>query len=115
MDKIQDKRVIPIIGSRLLVEADGQTSLQAQVAAHLLHDYGRKPGEIALPPFREINEVITVEEGSQTARPLRRRTSSNLQGDQCQRLYDTDANRAVGKNSCLSPLRDVDPGRLARP
>ena len=59
MDKIQDKRVIPIIGSRLLVEADGQTSLQAQVAAHLLHDYGRKPGEIALPPFREINEVIS--------------------------------------------------------
>jgi len=59
MYKIRDNGVIPIIGSRLLVGADGQTSLQAQVAARLLHDYGKKPGEIALPLFREINEVVS--------------------------------------------------------
>jgi hypothetical protein len=59
LDKIRDNNVVPIIGSRLLVGADGQTSLQAQVAARLLHNYGKKPEEIALPPFREVNEVVS--------------------------------------------------------
>lgn len=61
MDKIRDNNVVPIIGSRLLVGADGQTSLQAQVAARLLLNLnrGKVPEEIALPPFREVNEVIS--------------------------------------------------------
>jgi hypothetical protein len=59
MDKIQENNVVPIIGSRLLVGSDGQTSLPAQVATRLMNDHGKKPGEIALPPFREINEVVS--------------------------------------------------------
>lgn len=63
MDKIRENNVVPIIGSRLLVGADGQTSLQAQVATRLMKDHGKQPEEIALPPFREINEVVSQLKG----------------------------------------------------
>lgn len=59
MRKIRENKVIPIIGSRLLVGSDGQTSLQAQVAAHLMKAHGKQSKEITLPPFREINEVVS--------------------------------------------------------
>ncbi len=64
MDKIRDNNVVPIIGSRLLVGADGQTSLQAQVATRLLHNYGKKPEEISPLPFREVNEVVSRLKGT---------------------------------------------------
>lgn len=64
MGKIRDNNVVPIIGSRLLVGADGKTSLQAQVATRLLHKYGKNPEEIPLPPFREVNEVVSRLKGT---------------------------------------------------
>jgi TIR domain/SIR2-like domain len=50
--------VVPVMGARLLLDADGSTSLQARVAKKLLADYGVTGGE-PLPPFREVNEAVT--------------------------------------------------------
>ena len=63
LEKIRENNVVPIIGTRLLVGANGKTSLQAEVAARLMHDHGREAEEIALPPFREINEVVSQLKG----------------------------------------------------
>ena len=49
IDKIRESNVVPIVGSRLLVGADGQTSLQAQVAARLMKDCGKDVGDVPLP------------------------------------------------------------------
>ena len=57
LQKIQDGNVVPIIGSRLLVEADGKTSLQARMAQRLLEDAG-KPSDISLTPYRELKEAV---------------------------------------------------------
>ena len=64
MDKIRESNVVPIIGSRLLVGADGKTSLQAQIAARLMQNCGKEPGELPLPPFRELNEAVSQVKGS---------------------------------------------------
>jgi hypothetical protein len=58
LDKIQENNVVPIVGPRLLV-ADGQTSLQAQIAARLIKDCGKDIGNVPLPPFRELNEAVS--------------------------------------------------------
>ena len=72
MNRVREKNVIPIIGPRLLVGADGQTSLQAQMAAHLMQSKmaaslmqacGKNVGEISLPPFRELNEAVSQLKG----------------------------------------------------
>ena len=63
LDKIQESNVVPIVGARLLVGADGQTSLQGQVAKRLLEDCGRSTGA-PLPPFRELNEAVAMLRGS---------------------------------------------------
>lgn len=63
LEKIRENNVVPIIGTRLLVGANGKTSLQAQVASRLMNDHGREAGEIALPPYREINEVVSQLKG----------------------------------------------------
>lgn len=63
MGKIQQNNVIPIIGPQLLVDADGQ-SLQARIAARLLQDCGKEPGEAPLPPFRELNVAVSQLKGS---------------------------------------------------
>jgi hypothetical protein len=59
LNKIRENNVVPIIGSRLMLGADGQTSLQALIAARLLQDCGKEAGEAPLPPFRELNEVVS--------------------------------------------------------
>lgn len=64
MNNIGENNVVPIIGSRLLVGADGRTSLQAQIAARLLKDCGKDAGELPLSPFRELNEVVSQLKGS---------------------------------------------------
>ncbi|MBC7961643.1 MAG: toll/interleukin-1 receptor domain-containing protein, partial [Steroidobacteraceae bacterium] len=64
MNKIREGNVIPIIGPQLLVEADGHTSLQARIAARLLQDCGMDPGEVPLPPFRELNAAVSQLKGS---------------------------------------------------
>ncbi|CAD5373487.1 TIR domain-containing protein [Rubrivivax sp. A210] len=60
---MRDGMVVPVVGARLLRDADGG-SLQARVAAKLLADY-----EIALPPggltpYRELNEAVSLLKGT---------------------------------------------------
>lgn len=52
--------VVPVVGSRLLVDDKGAGSLQAKVAAKLLADYGVDIPAGGLPPFRELNEAVTM-------------------------------------------------------
>jgi len=59
MGKIREGSVVPIIGTRLLVGADGQSSLQSQIAARLMRDCCKDAGEVSLPPFRELNEAVS--------------------------------------------------------
>jgi hypothetical protein len=56
---IGDGFVVPIVGCRLLVDADGKSSVQAEVAHRLLSVYGDKVGDEQLPAFRELNEAVT--------------------------------------------------------
>lgn len=56
---MRDDVVVPIIGCRLMMNADGQSSLQSQVAEKLLALYGLNVNDQSLPPFRELNEAVT--------------------------------------------------------
>jgi TIR domain len=64
IDKIQEGNVVPIIGSGLLIGADGQTSVQGQIAARLMEAYERPPDETPLPRFRELSEAVSLLKGS---------------------------------------------------
>jgi hypothetical protein len=59
LDKIREGNVVPIIGPRLLVGADGKTSLLAQIAQSLLQGSAIDVGDMPLPPFREMNEAVS--------------------------------------------------------
>ncbi len=54
--------VVPVVGARLLLDADG-SSLQARVACKLLKDNGVELPATGLPPFREVNEAVTLLKG----------------------------------------------------
>lgn len=56
LDLMRDGTVVPIVGSRLLVDADG-ASLYAGVARQLLAQY-KGIADTPLPPFRELNEAV---------------------------------------------------------
>src|SRR5215470_16198814 len=58
VQKIRQGDVVPIVGTRLLVDTDGQTSIQGRVAQRLLKNCGLEVTD-ALPPFRELNEAVT--------------------------------------------------------
>ena len=58
LGRMREGNVVPVIGSRLLVDADG-TSLYARVATKVLAAHGKAVGEQPLPPFRELNAAIT--------------------------------------------------------
>ncbi|HYW45100.1 MAG TPA: toll/interleukin-1 receptor domain-containing protein [Bryobacteraceae bacterium] len=65
IEKIHESNVVPILGPRLLVGADGQSSLEAQIAQSVLdrsrnelEASGRNIGAAPLPPFRELNELV---------------------------------------------------------
>lgn len=68
LEKIHEGNVVPVIGSRLLVSADGQ-SIQAQIVVRVLKEVessreenGKTPLPAfpdPLPPFRELNELVT--------------------------------------------------------
>ncbi len=60
---MREGSVVPVVGSRLLVDADGKGSLQAQVAAQLLHNYDVEMPEGGLPRFREVNEAVSLLKG----------------------------------------------------
>src|ERR1700687_2481389 len=57
--EIRENNVVPIIGPRLLVGADGRAPLQEQVAKRLLQDLGMEVADVPLPPFRELNEAVS--------------------------------------------------------
>jgi hypothetical protein len=59
LGQIRDGFVVPIVGCRLLVDAEGKSSLQAEVASQVLAAHGLKFGDETLPPFRELNEAVT--------------------------------------------------------
>jgi len=59
IDRIHDGKVVPVIGSRLLLSADGRTSLQGEVAKRLLEDCGIA-SDTPLPAFRELNEAVSM-------------------------------------------------------
>jgi hypothetical protein len=61
---MRDGMVVPVVGARLLLDADGTTSLQARVAAKLLADNGVPMPAGGLPPFREVNEAVTLLKGT---------------------------------------------------
>jgi TIR domain len=63
LNKIHDNTVVPILGARLLVGADGQSSLQKQVAERLLEKWGLERPQKPLVPFRELNEVVSMRKG----------------------------------------------------
>jgi len=79
VEKIQEGTVVPVVGSRLLVGPDGQSSLQAQVAARVLEEFescrsenGKAPlpaFEDPLPPFRELNELVEMGTAELALRP----------------------------------------------
>jgi hypothetical protein len=68
IEKIHEGNVVPVIGSRLLVATDGQSSLQAQIAQRVLDEFQASreengkaplpPFSDPLPPFRELNELV---------------------------------------------------------
>lgn len=63
LNKIHDNNVVPILGARLLVGADGQSSIQRQVAERLLQRWGLEPPQAPWVPFRELNEVVSMRKG----------------------------------------------------
>lgn len=60
---IRDGTVVPVVGSRLLLDTDGSSSLYARVARKLLADNDVDVGDDTLPPFRELNEAVTRVKG----------------------------------------------------
>ena len=58
-----DGTVVPILGPRLLVEADGTTPMQARVASRLLANYDVDVPDGGLARFREVNEAVTLLKG----------------------------------------------------
>ena len=58
LDKIHEGNVVPILGSRLLVSANGQTSFQTEVAQRLLSNHGMEGEGGDLSLFREVSEVV---------------------------------------------------------
>lgn len=58
LDAMREGTVVPVIGPRLLIDADG-APLTARVARRLLADYDVEIGDRSLPPFRELTDVST--------------------------------------------------------
>lgn len=80
LQKIQESNVVPIIGSRLLVDTDGE-SLPAKIARRLLDDAAKSTDKQLPPlptpdpahelnPFRDLNEAISVLKESFEAQDL---------------------------------------------
>jgi hypothetical protein len=59
LGQIRDGFVVPVVGCRLLVDAEGKSCLQAKIASQVLAANGQKLEDEELPPFRELNEAVT--------------------------------------------------------
>jgi len=62
--------VVPVVGARLLLDADGKSSLQARVAERLLVDHEVELPEGGLTPFREVNEAVALLKGAVDAQDM---------------------------------------------
>ena len=123
---MKEGTVVPVIGPRLLIDADG-APLTARVARRLLADYDVEIGDGSLPPFRELTDVATWLKG-------KLRNPQDLYGDvdsafktlgmlepgesrpgpeECSGR-DPEASAAAGPNLRLSRDGDVDARRHAR-
>ena len=58
LDQMRDGLVVPVIGSRLLIDKDRQP-LSAQIARMVIEGSDLDINPKTLPPFREINEIVT--------------------------------------------------------
>jgi hypothetical protein len=63
LDRMKEGKVVPVIGSRLLVGPDGASPLFAQLARQLLDEHDVKSDHVELPAFRELNEAVTQLKG----------------------------------------------------
>ena len=70
LDLMAHGDVVPVIGARLLLDADGKGSLQARVAERLLDEFDFEMPEGGLPPFREVNEAVALLKGKVDAQDL---------------------------------------------
>lgn len=59
LKSIEDGLVVPVLGPQVLIDQGSNDSFQAQVARQLLEFYDGDLGSDLLPPFRELNEVVT--------------------------------------------------------
>jgi hypothetical protein len=82
LGQIRDGFVVPIVGCRLLVGADGKSCVQAEIARRVLAANDQQVEDEQLPPFRELNEAVTR---------LRQRGPAKLQD-----LY-ADVDEAIGQ------------------
>lgn len=70
LGRIRENNVVPIVGFGLLAGADGETSLQSQIATHLLRKRGKPPDDNPLPPLRELSEAVSRLNGTVNAQDL---------------------------------------------
>jgi hypothetical protein len=59
LGRMRAGNVVPVVGSRLLLDSDGTTSLYARVAEKVLKANKQVVGDEPLPPFRELNAAVT--------------------------------------------------------
>jgi TIR domain len=59
LGRMREGNVVPVVGSRLLLDSDGTTSLYARVAERVLKANKQVGGDKPLPPFRELNAAVT--------------------------------------------------------
>lgn len=59
LKSIEDGLVVPVLGPQIQIAQGSSDSFQAQVARQLLEFYDSDIGDAPLPPFRELNEVVT--------------------------------------------------------
>ena len=63
LQRVRERRVVPVIGAGLFVERDGGGSLQARVAKRLLDEHGLSAQSQDLTPFREIHDAVAMLKG----------------------------------------------------
>ena len=59
LGRMREGNVVPVVGSRLLLDNDGSTSLYARVAHKVLAANRQDVGDKPLPSFRELNAAVT--------------------------------------------------------
>ena len=112
LELMKEGTVVPVIGPRLLVDAEGTSPLTARVARRLLADYDMDIGDESLPPFRELTEVATRLKG-------KLRNPQDLYGDvdsalkligmleDSDRAKEPKARRSRSRSRCTSWLRSA--------